>query len=265
MGEFHVVARFGNPGWKKEFHGIMADFKTHITASTLLGIGYGAAGYYYLNIPPAHAMIGASMCSVAGMLPDLDSNSGIPQREMLSFVSVVVPMLMLQRFQAIHMTPEQMVFAAGVLYVLIRFGIGSLFKRFTKHRGMWHSIPAALVAGMVAFLVCLSPELEIRIFKSWAVVLGFITHLVLDEIYAVNWEGKLPRAKRSFGTALKFWGKDTLPNYATYAKLIILAVIIVSDDYMMGCLCDPDSTDPSSPQGRMYAWLFNHQHDTITR
>ena len=109
------------PRLEKEFHGIMADFKTHITASTLLGIGYGAAGYYYLNIPPAHAMIGASMCSVAGMLPDLDSNSGIPQREMLSFVSVVVPMLMLQRFQAMHMTPEQMVFAAGVLYVLIRF------------------------------------------------------------------------------------------------------------------------------------------------
>jgi len=90
------------------------------------------------------------------------------------------------------------------MYLAIRFGIGNLFKKFTKHRGMWHSIPAALVAGMATFLICLTVDLEIRIYKAWAVVIGFISHLVLDEVYAVNWEGKLPTAKRSFGTALKF-------------------------------------------------------------
>ena len=121
----------------------MADFKTHITASTILGVGYGSIGYALFDVPPAHALVATALCSVAGMLPDLDSNSGIPQREMLSFVSVVVPMLMIDRLEQLHLNHEQMVFVAGAMYVLIRFGIGNLFKKFTKHRGMWHSIPAA--------------------------------------------------------------------------------------------------------------------------
>ena len=33
---------------------------------------------------------------------------------------------------------------------------------------MWHSIPAAAIAGMLTFLICLSPELDVRLFKSWA-------------------------------------------------------------------------------------------------
>ena len=114
----------------------MADFKTHITASSILGVGYAAVGYGMFDVPPAHALVAAALCSVAGMLPDLDSNSGIPQREMLSFVSVVVPMLMIDRFEQFDLNHEQMVFAAGVMYVFIRFGIGNLFKKFTKHRGM---------------------------------------------------------------------------------------------------------------------------------
>ena len=230
----------------------MADFKTHITTSTIFGIGYGAVGYYVFDVPPEHALIASGLCSVAGMLPDLDSNSGIPQREMLSFVSVVVPMLMLPRFEAMGLSKEHMVFLAGLMYVIIRFGIGNLFKRFTKHRGMWHSIPAALVAGMVTFMVCLSTDLEIRLFKAWAVVLGFIIHLVLDEIYAVNWQGVMPKKKRSFGTALKFWGKDPIPNYATYAKLAVLCVLIFGDDYMMQCFCDPQA-DPNSPAGIVHS------------
>ena len=147
------------------------------------------------------------------MLPDLDSNSGIPQREMLSFVSVIIPMLMLQRFQALGLEPEHMVFIAGVMYVIIRFGIGGLFRRYTKHRGMWHSIPAAIIAGLVTFLVCLSGDFEIRLFKSWAVVIGFVSHLLLDEIYAVDWQGRQIRVKKSFGTALKFFGKQSLGEF----------------------------------------------------
>lgn len=243
----------------------MADFKTHITVSSVLGAGYGAVGIFFFDVPPAHGLVAAAMCSVAGMLPDLDSKSGIPLREMLSFVSVVIPMLMIQRFEQLQLSCEQMVFIAGVMYVVIRFGIGGIFKRFTKHRGMWHSIPAALVAGMITFLVVLSPELEVRIYKSWAVVIGFISHLVMDEVYAVNWEGKLPKAKRSFGTALKFFGKDTGPNMLAYANLIILAAMILSDDYMMECMCHLDAPeDPHSASGIFQSW-FSNAPETLRR
>jgi hypothetical protein len=244
----------------------MADFKTHIAYSTLVGCAYGAAGYYSFGVPLAHCMIAGSLCSVAGMLPDLDSNSGIPQREMLSFVSVIVPMLMLPRFEALGLSPEHMVFISGLMYVFIRFGIGALFRRYTKHRGMWHSIPAAMIAGLATFMVCLSSEFEIRIFKAWAVVIGFMVHLALDEIYAVNWQGKLPRMKKSFGTAIKFWGNDNWANFATYAKLAVLLVMIASDDYVMDCFCEHPIDAPTTAADWLHNWFIHDpDHESILR
>ena len=209
----------------------MADFKTHITGSTVLGIAYGSVAHFHYGVPPGHCVIAGALCSVAGMLPDLDSKSGIPQREMLSFVSVLAPMLMLFRFQEMGFSAEEMVFVTGVSYAVIRFGLGSLFKRFTKHRGMWHSIPAAAVAAMVTFLLCFSPETGIRLFKSWAVFLGFILHLLLDELYSVDVMGR--RLRKSWGTALKFFGSNQLANVATYTKLAVLALMIGSESTVM--------------------------------
>jgi len=215
----------------------MADFKTHITASTSLGFIYSTAAYYSYGVPLEHCLIAGGLCSASGMLPDLDSSSGIPQREMLVFLSVFVPMLMLPRFEAMELKPEHMVLVTGMLYLLIRFGVGGLFKRYAKHRGMWHSIPAALIAGMIAFLISSSGTTEVRIFKSWAVVMGFLSHLILDEIYSVDWQGKTIRVKRSFGTALKLFGNSTTLNMLTYTKVIVLAIMIASDDYLMDCYC----------------------------
>lgn len=211
----------------------MANFQTHISTSTVLGVIYGVGGYALFDLSVPHCLVAGALCSVAGMLPDLDSDSGIPQREMLCFISVLIPMLMLRRMEALGLDKEMMVFGAGLLYVLTRFGIGWIFKRFTKHRGMWHSIPAALIAGLVTFLVCLSPALEVRLFKSWAVVIGFVSHLILDEIYAVDWQGKKIRVKRSFGTAMKWFSTSSYANITTYAKLGVLALMAMSDASLM--------------------------------
>lgn len=235
----------------------MADFKTHITTSSVLGGFYGAAGYFLLGVPIAHCITAGALCSVAGMLPDLDSKSGIPQREMLCFGSVLVPMLMLPRFEALGLDKEQMVFVAGVLYVLIRFGVGGIFSKYAKHRGMWHSIPAAMIAGLVTFMICLSADFEIRLFKAWATVIGFMSHLFLDEIYAVNWEGQLPKKKKSFGTAVKFFGNNQLANVFTYGKLALLIALVSSDNYMMECVCDQTAELPESPR-EWFESLFNH-------
>ena len=209
----------------------MADFKTHITASSFLGAGYGTVAFLKFGVPPGHCIVAGGLCAIAGMLPDLDSKSGIPQREMLSFVSVLIPMLMLFRFQELGFSTEEMVFVAGVCYVVVRFGLGALFKKYTKHRGMWHSVPAAFVAAMATYIVCFSPETNIRMFKAWAVFLGFILHLLLDEIYSVDVLGR--RLKKSWGTALKFFGNSQIANFATYGKVALLGFMIFNDGPIM--------------------------------
>jgi hypothetical protein len=76
----------------------------------------------------------------------------------------------------------------------------------------------------------------VRLFKAWGVVLGFLSHLVLDEIYAVDWAGRSIRIKSSFGTALKLFGKERWPNISTYGKLILLTVLVASDATVMNHL-----------------------------
>ena len=239
----------------------MANFQTHITTSSILGVAYGVGGYYGFDLTIPQAMVGGALCSVAGMLPDLDSNSGIPQREMLCFVSVLVPTLMLRRLEVLGLDREMMVFIAGLLYVFIRFGIGWVFKRFTKHRGMWHSIPAALIAGLATFMVCLSPELHVRVFKSWAVVLGFVSHLVLDEIYAVDWNGNTIRVKKSFGTAMKWFSASTYANVSTYSKLGFLVVLALSDASLMEYF----GREPLEITNTANDWLREQINDKIQR
>lgn len=212
----------------------MANFKTHISTSTMLGIGYGVGAYFLWDVEASHCIVAAGLCSIAGMLPDLDSDNSVPVRETLCFLSVLIPAMMIPRFRALGMNSEQMVLASAAIYVGFRFGVGKIFRKYTVHRGMWHSIPAAAIAGLVTFLVCMCPEFGVRLFKAWAVIMGFLSHLILDEIYAVDLKGrKLPRLKKSFGTALKFFGKSAWGNFTTYAKLAALVVIVMSDASVM--------------------------------
>lgn len=211
----------------------MAGFKTHITTSTTLGVGYGAAGYFFTDLPLTTCMLAGGLCSVAGMLPDLDSDSGVPVRETMTFVAAVVPMLMVDRLQHMGLSNESIVLAAGLIYLIIRFGVAEIFKRYTVHRGMWHSLPAAATAGLLAFLACSCNEIEPRLFKAAAVVLGFVSHLMLDELWSIQRRGTRLHFKRSFGTAMKFWSKSRWANISTYAKLGALSVIAYCDPMVM--------------------------------
>ncbi len=207
----------------------MADFKTHITASTIVGIGYGYWGVTSQSMTLESGILAGGLCAVSGMLPDLDSDSGIPLRETSMFAAAVVPMLMLERFRDLQLSHESMALAAMLIYVAIRFVVFEFFKRFTVHRGMWHSIPAAATAGLLAYLAmpCLSES--VRVYKSLAVVLGFIVHLLLDEIWALNVGVGRLRPKKSFGSAMKLFGNNTLANIFIYTQVAVLSYLAWGD------------------------------------
>ena len=210
----------------------MAGIKTHISTSTALGVVYGAGGVA-LGIPWETSLVAGGLCAVSGMLPDLDSDSGIPLRETSTFLAAMVPVMLIHRFEQLGLTNEQMILAAGAVYVLIRFVLVEVFKRYTVHRGMWHSYPAAAIAGLGAFLICSNDEVGLRMFKAGGVVLGFMSHLVLDEIWSIE-RGRLGwRMKKSAGTALKFYSKSTWSNVSTYGKLLVLVLLVFGDDFLM--------------------------------
>ena len=190
----------------------MADFKTHLTTSTVLGIGYGAAAYFGFNAPWPSCLLAGGLCSVSGMLPDIDSDSGVPLRESIGFAAAIVPMLMLDRFRSLGWSSEMTVLAGAGIYLFIRFVVSWLVKHFTVHRGMFHSLPAAGVCFLGAFLICSGSDLNLRLFKAGGVLLGFMSHLVLDEIWSIEFTYGIPSFKKSFGTAIKFWGDSFYTN-----------------------------------------------------
>jgi membrane-bound metal-dependent hydrolase YbcI (DUF457 family) len=204
----------------------MPGFKTHITASSILGVGYGGAAYFMYDVPWPTCVLAGGLCGVSGMLPDIDSDSGTPLRESMAFAAAVVPLMLLHRFQQAGMSHELMILSGAAVYLLIRFGFSALLKRYTVHRGMFHSLPAAAVFGGIAFLLSSGDDWRLRAFKAGAVVIGYMSHLILDEIYSIEWHHGLPRLKNSFGTALKFFGHDRWANVSVYAKLLVVASII---------------------------------------
>lgn len=211
----------------------MANFKTHITASTTLGIGYGVGGYLLLDMSVESAVLATGLCSVAGMLPDLDADKGRPLKEGMAFLAAVTPMLMVERLMHLQLAPEAMVAIAALLYVLVRFGLTRIIQKFTVHRGMFHSLPAAVIAAELGFLACMCSDNNQRVYKACAVLLGFMSHLLLDELWSIEWKFGRVRLKRSFGTAVKIWGRTTGANLVTLAILIVCTSAAWGDHSIM--------------------------------
>jgi hypothetical protein len=131
--------------------------------------------------------------------------------------------------QSLELTHDAMVLVAVSMYLFVRFAVTNMIRKFTVHRGMFHSIPAGLIFTGIAFLACGASPFEVRCFKAGGVLAGFMSHLVLDEIYAVEYKGGRWRFKKSFGTAIKFWGDDGWSNFSTYAKLAIVVMFILGE------------------------------------
>ena len=60
----------------------MASYLGHLTFSTALGAGWGCAGALYLGMDWGPVFLGAGLTALGGLLPDLDSDSGVPVREL---------------------------------------------------------------------------------------------------------------------------------------------------------------------------------------
>ena len=223
----------------------MAGFKTHITTSSLLGVGYTGVGLYG-GLPVESALIAGGLCGIGGMLPDIDSDTGIPFRESMGFAAAIVPLLLLDRFRQFNMNYEQILLMSGGMYLFVRFGVAKLLASYTVHRGMFHSLPAAATFAGVAFLLYKPTDLQMRYFVSGGVLMGVMSHLILDEIYAIEWVRGRWRFKKSFGTAMKLWGKNLWANVSTYAKLVIVIILILGEPMVV----DRYGLDPQLAQRR---------------
>jgi membrane-bound metal-dependent hydrolase YbcI (DUF457 family) len=201
----------------------MAGYRTHITVSGTLGLGYGAAGVMLAGFTPVEGALAGVLTWLSGMLPDLDSDSGRPVREVFSLLAAFAPLAMMGHLEQWgHGNNEVATLLAVIVYVAIRYGGAAVLNRLSVHRGMFHSIPAMIIAAEIAYLSFRTSAPPVKLFMAGGVALGFFSHLLLDEIYSVEWSGVHVRLNKFAGSALKFVGKSFLPNLLTYSLLMVL-------------------------------------------
>ena len=107
------------------------------------------------------------------------------------------------------------------MFLFIRFVVAMWIKKVTTHRGMIHSIPMAILAGELVFFVVTGTVAQ-RLVKAAALTIGFLSHLILDEVYSIDSTGATLRIKKSFGTALKWTNPKKQGSVTLIYSLIVL-------------------------------------------
>ena len=205
----------------------MANFNTHLVGAAAVS---GLAATCCLGAQlasPKTVLLYFSMGTAGGLLPDLDSDKSIVSRILFNTLSVYFSFLLMFT-QATHYSVIELLMIFGLGFALANLFVSYGFERLTIHRGMFHSIPAGFAFWFfISFLTYkLAPLSEVQAWLcGFFVFLGYIVHLILDEVYSVDLMNK--RIKRSFGTALKMANaKDPAATIFTY--IIMFAALYLS-------------------------------------
>ncbi len=200
----------------------MASYRGHLMLAAPLGLAYGALPLLRADFDWGHCVLGAGLTTAGGLLPDLDSDSGVPVREMFGLASTLAAVMLFKPVLDYGFNIHQTLALLIVSYLCLRYIVSDIFRRMTVHRGMFHSIPATLIAGLAVYLAYPTFDLWVKLYMAGAVMAGYVSHLVLDEIYAVDFNGVKIKMNQFAGTALKFGSSSWVATLTCYVILGML-------------------------------------------
>jgi hypothetical protein len=201
----------------------MANFTTHIAVGTVVS---GAAATLTLaaNVVAPENLIGVTMAGVLGsVLPDIDLKDSRPSRALFSALAVFLSFCVLFAVAYQFSIAEMWILWLGT-FALVRYGAEAAFHRFSYHRGIWHSVLAGVFFSFlttILFKSVLGRSDGVAWFAGGFLFIGYLTHLVLDEIYSVDVADT--RIKSSFGSALKLFDGKNLGD----SVIIALATVFL--------------------------------------
>ena len=157
---------------------------------------------------------------VRAFLPDLDSDTSAPLKILLIIFSVlgsaVAGWIVFNQEDSSWLRLGGMSAFSGLF---IYYGIGGIFKKLTNHRGIFHSIPAVVLSAMLTLTLLnqIDLDLNIKMMVSLGVGLGYLCHLILDELNSTVNLGGIPFIpNKSIGTALKLYSKNWKISLGVY-------------------------------------------------
>jgi hypothetical protein len=200
----------------------LGSYRQHLGFASVLGVAYAVAAFFYTGIHWLYGSVAALLAAISGLLPDLDSDSGVEMKGFTGMLGVLVAVAVWEGLGKVHPPPafELHLWATVLSYVTVRHGIRRIASRLTVHRGISHSIPTGAVWGALVYLYYPCQTHSLRVVMAAAVMLGFLSHLLLDEVCSVDLSGA--RLNKAFGTAIKFWAPSAWSTVAVYLLLSYL-------------------------------------------
>lgn len=228
----------------------MANFKTHVSVGAFVAFFMTIFSYIWEFTSNFGFSVLVFFTTIIGsFLPDTDSDSGLPIRIIFGIYAFFAAGFM---FYVVYNSDLHPAFSAVIplgAFLIVHYVIQPTFKKYTAHRGIWHSLPAVLITfvGMLYLMDFVNISLMEKFMFAMALATGYLTHLVLDEIYATSFltsaskkrkgrrkkKFRLVQFKQSFGTALdlslskKTWREGILAYlllgalvYFTYPTLL---------------------------------------------
>lgn len=183
----------------------MANFNTHLfvaaSASGIAALTASNKEFFDLLDTPWFIFLG----TIGGLLPDIDSDSSKPLHILFNSLAGFIAILAILAYKDQYLMQHVFIISVSA-FLIVRYPILAIFKVMTVHRGVFHSLFSAVFFTLLT--VCINFYLFTNTSHfSWLSGLflgfGFIVHLLLDELYAVNLSGV--QLKRSFGTAFKLF------------------------------------------------------------
>jgi hypothetical protein len=149
-----------------------------------------------------------------------------PSKALFAGLAVFLSFCVLFAVAAKYSIAEMWIAWLGTLF-LVRYPLHSAFHHFSYHRGIWHSVLAGVLFWFLTAVIfhrLLGFHEGVAWLAGGFLFVGYMTHLILDEIYSVDVSGR--RLKNSFGTALKIYDSRHLGESAIVAGFAALIFLV---------------------------------------
>ena len=203
----------------------MASFAQHVnTAVVISGIAIAPLyGSSLIDLNQALTLLFFGL--IGGILPDIDLENSKPIQIASSILSIFIPLLAILTLLE-SLSISKMLFIWFLSSMVLHFIIFKILLNLTVHRGVIHTIPMGIVFAQILIIVFHQFLNLDDLFASLCglfLFMGFIIHLLLDELVSLNAFGM--SFKKSLGTAFKFYDKNNLlGTLFLYICIITMAI-----------------------------------------
>ena len=181
----------------------MANFNTHFTVAAGASAVVSGTLLSMEVVTPEQAVLAFAIGTLGGLLPDVDSSHSTSIKVGFNVLSLLLTIMLIFVKSATYSLVE-MFMVSILVFLAIRYAFLEFFRKISKHRGMFHTVPVGIIWGIVVSILA-HIFFDLDSLVSWVyafmITWGYFVHLLLDETYSVDLGNR--RMKKSLGTAFK--------------------------------------------------------------